>query len=252
MSRSALILAAHGSRQEPAVNQCVQVCATELARRGLFDVVAAAFNQGDPTYAVVLDRLEADEVTVVPFMAGAGYFSDVVLPRELGKNGRFSQVSLRVTAPVGAHPRIASIVEQRVRDLVRLHDLDPSATTLAVVGHGTERHERSRNTTARLADSLRELGVAGEVLFAFLDEEPRAEGVCERASKPSVIVVPFLIGAGPHAIRDIPSRLGLNLRGGTPPPACAHVGGRLVVCDTAVGTLPAIVDVIEALARDIP
>jgi len=250
MSRSALVLAAHGSRREPAVNQLVQQHASELAGRGLFDVVEAAFNQGEPAYASVLDRLDADRVTVVPFMTSAGYFSDVVLPRELARNERFPRGSVRLTAPVGTHPLVVSLMAERVADLCRWNGLYSNDVTLAVIGHGTERHEQSSAATIRMASELSDRGVAGEVLHAFLDQEPRVESICQRASNPSIIVVPFLIGAGPHAMRDIPSRLGIPIRGAEALPVRACVGDRLVICDNAIGTLAGMVQVIEVLAGE--
>lgn len=251
MSRSALILAAHGSHEEPSVNQRVAQCSADLAERGLFDVVTASFHQGDPSYATVLDRLKADEVTVVPVMTSAGYFSEVVLPRELSRNKRFSQMIIRWAAPVGTHPQIAGLVAQHVGDLMQSHELDPTATTLALIGHGTERHERSRQTTVKLADQLEQSGIASEVLFAFLEEEPHIEDVCARASNAAVIVIPFFIGAGPHALHDVPTRLGLALQENLTFPLCGRVGNRLLICDNAVGSYPEVVEVIAALAAEI-
>ncbi len=252
LSQSALILAAHGSREEPAVNRSIEDYAEKLAQLGLFDEVAAAFNQGDPAYAAVIDRLEAEEVTVVPVMTSAGYFSDVVLPRELARNERFGRVRMHLTAPVGSHPRIVSIAAQRVCDLLSLYDLDPSATTVAVIGHGTGHHEGSRDATIGLAKKLGELDSVAEVITAFLDEEPGVECVCERASKPSIIVVPFFIGAGLHCLRHIPTRLGIHPGRDAEPPLSANLGDRLVICDVAVGTSPEIVDIIKALAQELP
>lgn len=252
VSQSALILAAHGSREEPAVNRCIKDYAEKLAQLGLFDEVAAAFNQGDPAYTAVLDRLEAEEVTVVPVMTSAGYFSDVVLPRALARNERFGRVRMRLTTPVGCHPRIVSIVARRVCDLLSLYDLDPGATSVAVIGHGTGHHQGSRGTTIGLVEKLGELEGVAEVIPAFLDEEPGVECVCGRASKPNIIVVPFFIGAGLHCLRDIPTRLGIHPGRDAMPPLSANLGDRFVICDVAVGTSPEIVDVIKALAEELP
>ncbi|MFQ5592216.1 MAG: CbiX/SirB N-terminal domain-containing protein, partial [Phycisphaerae bacterium] len=214
------------------------------------DDVVAAFNHGAPAYADVLDQLEADEVTVVPFMTSAGYFSDVVLPRELAKNKRYTRLALNMTAPIGTHPVIADIVAQRVNALQRTYDLDQARTSLAVVGHGTERYERSRSASITLARRMREFGVAREAVVAFLDEEPHVETILQLAHYPCVIVVPFLIGAGLHAATDIPARIGIHARGVPQPPVRAQVASRIVICDAAIGTLPAILQAVDAVVRE--
>jgi sirohydrochlorin cobaltochelatase len=90
MNTTALILAAHGSRHEPSVNDQVRTLAGVVAARGSFDEVAVAFHQGRPPFDSVLDELTAQEIVVVPLMTSEGYYSDVVLPRELAKNRRFA------------------------------------------------------------------------------------------------------------------------------------------------------------------
>jgi sirohydrochlorin ferrochelatase len=107
MSGRALVLAAHGSWQDPAANALVRRMAEALRSRRLFDEVAVAFHQGEPGFDTVLDELTADEVTVVPFLTSAGYYSDVVLPEALARNRRYGEIRLRRTPPIGTHAGIA-------------------------------------------------------------------------------------------------------------------------------------------------
>jgi len=252
MSGSALILAAHGSRVDPTISEQLRDYADRIVRLNLFDEVVAAFHRGEPTFAGVLDQTEADSVIVVPVMASDGYYCDLVLPQELPKNRRFAQVRLRQTPPVGAHPSMICLVERRIRQLTREYDLEPDGVCVAVVGHGTPRHPRSRSTTVRLAEAFQGLELCREVLYAFLDEAPSVESIVDRATTDAVIVIPFLISGGAHATVDIPSRLGLQTPPGATPPFHGRVGGRLVVCDAAVGTHPEIVDMIVDLAISAP
>jgi len=247
MSRTALVLAAHGSRLHSTVNAEVRRCATRLAASADFNEVAVAFHQGTPSFAEVLDSLDADDVTVVPFMTSEGYYSRVVLPRELAKNPRFAEKSVRITPPVGTHPAIVDLVARRVRDRRAENDLAASATSVAVVGHGTERHRASRMATLDLCDALRRRGLAAEVLPAFLDEAPGVNTILTRAAAANVVVVPFLIGAGPHATRDIPGALGIGRRDAVSLPVVGSVGDRRVVCDAPVGGDPGIIDILGAL-----
>ena len=248
MSRSALILAAHGSDAEPEANARLSEFADRIAHRDLFDKVAIAFHRGEPTFATVLDQLDADEVTVVPVMTSDGYYCDEVLPRELRKNRRHTQIRLRITPPVGAHPDMVSLVERRARRLILDYNLAAEDVCVAVVGHGTPRHPRSRLATEQLAETLQRVVPCNEVLHAFLDEDPGVETIPGRTSRGAILVIPFLISGGPHATVDIPRRLELGTTTRATPPVSGWIGNRFVVCDVAIGTHPEIVDLIVGLA----
>jgi uroporphyrin-III C-methyltransferase len=243
------VLAAHGSRRDPAANALVRRLAQAVRERRLFDEVAVAFHQGEPGFDRVLDELEADAVTVVPLMTSAGRYADVVLPRALARNRRHAVVRLRVTPPLGSHPGIAPLVARRVSELLRTHDLARAETAVLLAGHGTRRHAASRETTLRLAETLQRRGVAGHVLAGFLDDDPSLREALARTRATAVVVLPFLIGGGSHAGEDVPRALGL---GPADLPTASRVDGRLVAVDTAIGSLPGIVDLIVDLARRHP
>ena len=245
----ALVLAAHGSRRDPAANALVRRLAQALRERRLFAEVAVAFHQGEPGFDTVLDELEAEAVTVVPVMTSAGHYADVVLPEALARNRRYPSVRLRVTPPVGSHPGIAPLVARRVSELLREHTLSRSETAVLLAGHGTRRHPASRETTLRLAETLRRRGVASEAVAGFLDDEPALADALAKTRADAVVVIPFLIGGGSHAGEDVPRAIGLE------PGELPLVGrqGRVrVVVDRAVGTLPGIVEIIVDLARRHP
>jgi uroporphyrin-III C-methyltransferase len=249
VSDAALVLAAHGSRRDPAANALVRRLAQAVRERRLFGEVTAAFHQGEPGFDAVLDELAAEAVTVVPLMTSAGHYADVVLPEALARNRRYPEVRVRQTPPLGAHPGIPPLVARRVSELLREHGLSRGETTLLLAGHGTRRHPSSRDTTLHLAETLRRRGVAGSVIAGFLDDDPGLLEALEAAPRGPVLVLPFLIGGGSHAAEDIPLALGLE------PgeiPLVRRTAGRLIMVDTAVGTLPGIVDLIVDLARRHP
>ncbi len=248
MTGTALILAGHGSRDDSAANALAVGYAERLSTLGLFDEVTAAFYYGAPTFAEVLDGLIADEITVVPLMTSRGYYSEVVLPRELARSRRFSSVRVRLTHPVGTHPEMVSLVERRVRrQMARLH-LASGETDMVLVGHGTARHEHSRDATLALTDSLKQSGICRDVLPAFLDDNPLVETALSRSRQPNVIVEPFLIGGGQHAGRDVPTRIGLDVAEGAEPPYVGNVSGTYVICNGATGMDDGILDLIADLA----
>ena len=245
----ALVLAAHGSRSDPAANALVRRLAQAVRERRLFQEVAVAFHLGEPGFDSVLDELEAEAVTVVPVMTSAGHYADVVLPEALARNRRHSSVRLRITPPVGSHPGIAPLVARRVSELLREHTLSRAETAVLLAGHGTQRHPASRDTTLRLAETLRRRGVASEAVAGFLDDEPSLADALAAARSDVVLVLPFLIGGGSHAGEDVARGIGLE------PgelPLVGRLGRARIVVDQAIGTLPGIVDLIVDLARRHP
>jgi uroporphyrin-III C-methyltransferase len=246
MTGRALVLAAHGSRRDPAANALVRRLAESLRGRRLFDEVAVAFHQGEPGFDTVLDELVADEVTVVPFLTSAGHYSEVVLPEALGRNRRFAEVRLRQTPPVGTHAGVAPLVARRVTELLREQRAERDTVALVLVGHGTARHPQSRAATEHLADTLRRRRVAGEVVAAFIDDEPPVDAVVARLQQQTVLVVPFLIGGGAHVLEDIPKLVGLA-EGSDP--RRGSVAGQLFLIDDAVGTYAGMEEIVVDLAR---
>ena len=246
MTGRALVLAAHGSRRDPAANALVRRLAESLRGRRLFDEVAVAFHQGEPGFDTVLDELVADEVTVVPFLTSAGHYSEVVLPEALGRNRRFAEVRLRQTPPVGTHAGVAPLVARRVTELLREQRAERDTVALVLVGHGTARHPQSRAATEQLADTRRRRRVAGEVVAAFIDDEPPVDAVIAGLRQRTVLVVPFLIGGGAHVFEDIPRLVGLA-EGSDP--RRGSVAGRLFLIDDAVGTYAGMEEIVVDLAR---
>jgi hydroxymethylbilane synthase len=251
MNARAVVLAAHGSRHEPQVNERIRRLADGLAARTDYTTVAVAFHQGSPEFAEVLDTLAESAVSVVPLMTSRGYYSDYVLPRELARNRRGAEVSLRITSPVGTHPGMIEIARRRVEALCTQFELNPEHCTVAVVGHGTKRHERSRRATVNLASQLGYSKCCGQAFAVFLDDEPGVEAASERAACDDVIVLPFLIGAGAHAASDIPARLGFA-SDAQELPREETVSGRRIVVDRPLGEDEAILDIIVDLASDEP
>jgi uroporphyrin-III C-methyltransferase len=231
----ALVIAAHGSHRDPAANALVRRLAETIRGHRLFHEVAVAFHQGEPGFDTVLDELEADEVTVVPFMTSSGHYADEVLPAALARSRRYAELRVRITPPVGGHPGVAPLVARRVSELLREHGLERDATSLLLVGHGTRRHPESRRTTLELAATLQRRRVAREVLAGFLDDDPTVIQALGQASLGTTIVLPFLIGGGTHAVEDLPRLL--------------DIPDRSILLDRAIGTFPGLAEIVIDLAR---
>jgi len=284
MSGRALVLAAHGSRNEPAVNEQIRQLARRLSEFLPFDEVAVAFHQGSPAFSEVLDTLKSKVVTVIPYMTSAGYYCDTVLPRELARSPRFDSANVQITAPIGLHRDVPSLIASRAALLLESFRLVPAATALVLVGHGTPRHPASRDSTIALAAALRteprpsvrapqteprplgsgrqdwcnrkrpelhlDAPLCSEVISVFLDDVPPVEKTLALAMQPNIMVLPFLIAPGPHATIDIPKRIGIDVGAIRPPPLAASIGSRRVVIDIPFGSYPGMIDLIESVARE--
>jgi len=261
MSGRALVLAAHGSRHAPQVNERIRSLAQRITGRAAaddadnqpgaatgYDTVAVAFHQGQPCFADVLDELVEDDVTVVPLMTSRGYYADHVLPRELARSARFSRVKLRITPPVGTHPAMVELALRRVEALCRQQHWTMCQTAIAVVGHGTTRHWRSRRATVNLASQIGYTGCVAHAFAVFLDDAPGLDAVAGYANCENIIVLPFLIGSGPHVLHDIPNRIGLPVNYRFSQQA-QQVGRHRLICDQPLGDDEGIGDIVLTLAR---
>jgi sirohydrochlorin ferrochelatase len=116
--KSALLLIAHGSRQEEANadlyqladglrtqgHAIVEASFLELAQPGIEEAGARCVRQG------------AEQVVLVPYFLSAG----IHVRRDLAKArerlaGRFPEVEFRLAEPLGCHPLLLDVVTERVR-----------------------------------------------------------------------------------------------------------------------------------------
>ncbi|HYV26325.1 MAG TPA: CbiX/SirB N-terminal domain-containing protein, partial [Candidatus Eisenbacteria bacterium] len=83
-SGAALVVLGHGSSVDQEAGATVRQHVAELRRRGLFAEVKEAFWKQEPQVTTVLASLKQGRVFLVPFFVSEGYFSDEVIPKELG------------------------------------------------------------------------------------------------------------------------------------------------------------------------
>lgn len=240
MSR-AIVLVGHGSHLNPDSSAPVFQHARTLRRRGVFDAVHAAFWKEEPSLSRALDNVHESEVAIVPIFISTGYFTEQVIPREMGLSGevthRPGQV-IRYTAPIGAHPSLAEVVTQRAREA----GARPSAT-LAVLGHGTPRNPNSAKNVYDQSERVQQAGDFRKVVTVFLDQEPGMHSIFALPGDSDVVVVPLFIADGWHVGQTIPADLALD-------GPITRRDGRHVIYAAAVGTHPSIANVAETLATE--
>ena len=233
----ALLLVGHGSHLNAESSAPVYAHARAIRERGLFDEVFTAFWKEEPSLPRALDGCASDVVTVVPVFMSSGYFTNEVIPREMGLSGTVSCLrgkTVRYTAPVGSHPGLAKVIVERAVEVGAT-----PADALAVLGHGTERNRDSQANIYQQTENVRALGGFAEVVTVFMDQSPAMTDVFELTSADQVVVVPVFVADGWHAGQTIPAELS-GLPG----------DGRRLRYAAAVGTHPSVVEVILELAEE--
>ena len=216
------MLVGHGSTLNADSAAPTYQHADELRRRNIFGQVLECFWKIEPGICAVLRGVFVPRVFIVPLFISEGYFTEEVIPRELGfcQTGEtnFSRVQQRGSqtlyycGPVGTHDSMTEVLLARARDVVAKHSngksTTPSETALFIAGHGTGNNENSRKAIERQVELIRERNIYAEVHPAFMEEEPRI-GDCYRLARTrNIVMVPFFISDGLHSYEDIPVMLG--------------------------------------------
>ena len=244
-----LVLAAHGSEAAESCNRPIFELADAIRDTQIFSEVMPAFLNGEPSLNNVFDFLPPGDVVLVPLMTSEGYYVKTILPGKIAENKRLDEYRVFLTPALGVQPRIAQIVADRINTLINLFQLPLAETSILLVGHGTRRHPESESSTHDLASALQKLVPEPATEVAFIDQEPTIETVAPQISK-HCLVVPFLIGRGPHATIDVPKSMGLPYGLEIEFPIIGHQNNRIVICDLPVGMYPEITDVCLELATD--
>jgi sirohydrochlorin cobaltochelatase len=240
MSRG-LLLVGHGSHLNGNSSTPVFAHADAIRAIGHFDEVRAGFWKEEPPLSRALDGFDSGDVTVVPVFISAGYFTNEVIPREMGLSGRVTSIAgrrVRYTDPIGGHPALAKVIVQRAREAGA-----DGSEALAVLGHGTPRNPESEVNVFRQAEFVREMGAFAEVGTIFLDQEPNMRAVFEVVAAEAIVVVPLFVSDGWHVGETIPDDLALE-------GIETRRGGRRLRYAAAVGTHPSVAAVIRELADE--
>jgi len=253
----ALVIVGHGSTQNPDSSAPTWERAEEIRERGLFDEVACCFWKEEPSMREIWHAVESDEVFVVPNFISEGYFTQTVIPRELGLDGPTTERNgrrIHYCEPVGNHARMTEVLLRRAAEVAP--GVDPSASSLLIVGHGTSLNDNSARAVKDQVERIAALGIYPEVLAVYMEEAPLVSDWLTLTSQPNVVVVPFFIADGLHSYQDIPVLLGIRAEIG---PAASQsdvfhqnpykLHGRDLYYAAAIGTEPLIADVILEQVR---
>jgi sirohydrochlorin cobaltochelatase len=267
-SDAALVVLGHGTELNAGSALPAGQHADELRRRGIFREVRAAFWKQEPQIKTVLTELAAPRVFIVPLFISEGYFSTEIIPKELGfsfpdhlklKTQNSERYYCR---PVGSHDLMTTVILARAQAVTEQFPFPraPKAadTTLLIAGHGTGRNANSRKAVERQVELIRTLKIYADVGAVFMEEAPFIKGCHETVQTKNIVVVPFFISDGLHAVEDIPVLLGEpeklvkeRLAAGQPTwRNPTEKGGKRIWYASSVGTEPLLAEVILERVRE--
>jgi sirohydrochlorin cobaltochelatase len=231
---AAVLVAAHGSKNDPAGRAACLRLLEALRALGAFSQLRAAFWRERPSWSEALAPLTDPEVYVVPFFFAQGYFVREVLPRELRP-----RPGQRVTLcePLGISPQVTALLAERARAALP----DPGRGAVVLLGHGSGRSATSTASVEEHARGLRALGEFGEVVAVYTDAEPQVGKTWSLVRAAEVVLVPVMASDGFHAGGTARADLGLGAEQGLGGPH-AHEGRRVWLAQ-AVGEDPAMLEV---------
>lgn len=200
----------------------------------------------------ILHTISASDVYIVPNFISEGYFTQTVIPRELGLDGPVTIIdgkTIRYCEPVGNHASMTSVLLKRARETAP--GIPTEESSLLIVGHGTNLNDNSAKAAKHQVALLSELGLYAEVLPTYMEEAPLISDWSTMTNQPNVVVIPFFISDGLHSYQDIPVLLGIREEVG---PAASqsgvfksnphHLQGKNLFYGSAIGTDPMMAEVI--------
>jgi len=242
----ALVIVGHGSHLNEDSSLPVYEHAARIREAGEYDEVVECFWKEEPSMRHVLDTVEAEDVCVVPAFISEGYFTQQVIPRELGLTGPVTQndgKTVRYAGPLGTFEGMADVILERAGDLLKGKEIPPGRRALVLLGHGTDLNKNSGGVIYLNAERTRERDLYDLVEVGFLDQDPEIGEVVENVEAENVVLIPVFIAEGWHTHETIPEDLSLTGEVTVREDKTIYYGA-------PVGTHPSMAGLIAARARE--
>jgi sirohydrochlorin cobaltochelatase len=241
-----LVIVGHGSHLNEDSSLPVYEHAARIREAGEYDEVVECFWKEEPSMRHVLDTVEAEDVCVVPAFISEGYFTQQVIPRELGLTGPVTQndgKTVRYAGPLGTFEGMADVILERAGDLLKGKEIPPGRRALVLLGHGTDLNKNSGGVIYLNAERTRERDLYDLVEVGFLDQVPEIGEVVENVEAENVVLIPVFIAEGWHTHETIPEDLSLTGEVTVREDKTIYYGA-------PVGTHPSMAGLIAARARE--
>jgi sirohydrochlorin cobaltochelatase len=199
-----LLLAAHGERNDGAVNAGMVRLAATLRSRGVAAEVAIGFIKGQPSVDAAMRALRCKHVLVYPLFLSAGYFTRVRLPQLLECSlGREHQRNVHILPPLGLAPALAGVIARRLLAAAWRSAIAPKEACVVLLAHGSTTDPASRIAAEKVAAKVQRPGLFRNVRAALLEESPTLTEVVSHLSPP-ILVFGLFAGDGLHGGGDAP------------------------------------------------
>ncbi len=199
--RPALLVIGHGTRSEAGCSEFLQLVDGVAERAPVVDVAGAFLELSPPPIQDIVRGLVQTghrSIDVVPLVLAAAGHSKGDIPAALAREKlRHPGLSFRYGRPLGPHPDLLAVAEERLAEVVpRARWAD---TAVVLVGRGASDPDANAEIakTARLLQEGRGIGTV-ETAFISLAEPTVAQGL-ERTrllGYPTVAVLPWFLFAG--------------------------------------------------------
>jgi sirohydrochlorin cobaltochelatase len=254
---AALLLLGHGSTLNADSSAPTYQHAESIRRRNIFSEVHVGFWKEEPNFRQALRQMHHRQVYVVPNFISSGYFTEQIIPRELGLDGpvtRRAGQDIFYCEPVGLHTDMTEALLRKANQVVASSAeqiAEPAKTTcLFICGHGTSLNDNSTKIIHDQAKAIRARGTYADCQAVLMEQTPFVRDWRTLTELPDVIVVPFFISDGLHSFEDIPVLLGLTHNIKEQGFANPHrENGRRLWYATAIGTEDSMANVILAQVR---
>lgn len=254
--RTTLVLAGHGSCNNPYSSDPIYRHADRIRGLALFDEVRPAFWNESPEFRQSLCDVRSETVVIVPVFMSEGYYVQQVLPREFKAASKQlnRKTTVHLTKPIGTHCSVTSVILARI-NAIRTGDSfsGQERPGVALIGHGTPRNPNSKRAILEHTNRIRRRAEFHEVHPFFLDEPPYVDEILQTFRTRHIIAIPLLIADGLHTRDDIPGQIGftdlrINTESGT---TVEQINGHQVWYSNAIGTAPHMVKVILERVREV-
>jgi sirohydrochlorin cobaltochelatase len=206
-----IVLIGHGSLKSASGASMIRMAA-RLRERGIAPIVEAGFlNYSRPTLTETVEKVVdagATLVTVQPYFLIDGVYVRSDLRDEVVQlAGRFPQVLFHISDSFGAHPLLADLSLDRIREADPALGTEKQPAALLLIAHGTPIPEANAPLEQILASVHARTGYRlSQVAYLDCNEPtiPEAIDLLAAAEIQQIIALPYFLQFGRHVRVDLP------------------------------------------------
>ncbi len=205
-SNTALVILGHGSSKHPSSSIPCRLHADTIRRMQVFKEVHCGFLKETPLIENCLDHVDAEKVIILPNFLAEGYYTKKVIPEKLGLESLSEAVTY--LKPLG----LDDDIQEMIIDLAdkAMGDWKPEETSLVLLGHGSTKSARSKDTLLEHISGLKEKTNFAQITDLWLEEPPFIKDWRDEVESKQILYIPYLIADGQHGGWDIPELLGMQ------------------------------------------